>query len=160
MPEAALISSLPSLIPMAKENMKEQRKVMIAGIITLVVIAVIILVVVLIIKRKKAVKSVPLPSETNWGQSLTINEQADIIRISDGLYQEMKGVAIFGHDMDIYKEYLNTSDRVFVGVANYFYEKYGGGKNLANWIKEEVFIVNSIPNAILARLLKFNITSE
>ena len=160
MPEAALISALPSLIPMAKENMKEQRKVMIAGIITLVVIAVIILVVVLIIKRKKAVKSVPLPSETNWGQSLTINEQADIIRISDGLYQEMKGVAIFGHDMDIYKEYLNTSDRVFVGVANYFYEKYGGGKNLANWIKEEVFIVNSIPNAILARLLKFNITSE
>lgn len=160
MPEAALISALPSLIPMAKENMKEQRKVMIAGIITLVVIAVIILVVVLIIKRQKAVKSVPLPSETNWGQSLTINEQADIIRISDGLYQEMKGVAIFGHNMDIYKEYLNTSDRVFVGVANYFYEKYGGGKNLANWIKEEVFIVNSIPNAILARLLKFNITSE
>ena len=159
MPEAALISAIPSLIPMAQENMKEQRKIIIAGLVTLGVVALVILFTILIIKRRKAVKSVALPSETTWGSTLSVAEESDIIRISDGLYQEMKGWAIFGHDMDIFEEYLTTSDRVFVGVANYFYEKYGGGKNLAKWIKAEYFWSNSIPDAILARLIKFNITS-
>lgn len=59
-----------------------------------------------------------LPSQTDYGQSLTQLETQEIIRHADALYKDMNGLNLLPRDASVYTEYLATSDRVFVGTAN------------------------------------------
>ena len=129
---------------------------MIGSAVILGIIAVFIIVMVLIKKFSK-VKDVPLPKDTNWGRTLTEVESSDVVRIADAMYSDMSGWNIWGHNKSIYQEYSMTTDKVFVGVANYFAEKYGDGENLAQWIKDEAFAFSSLTDSIISRLQKFGI---
>ena len=103
-----------------------------------------------------------LPSQTDYGQSLTQLETQEIIRHADALYKDMNGLNLLPRDASVYTEYLASSDRVFVGTANYFYDNYGRGENLAQWIDSEAYwFTNSnlkeTINSIQGRLAKFGI---
>ena len=103
-----------------------------------------------------------LPSQTDYGQSLTQLETQEIIRHADALYKDMNGLNLLPRDASVYTEYLASSDRVFVGTANYFYDNYGRGENLAQWIDSEAYwCTNSnlkeTINSIQGRLAKFGI---
>lgn len=144
--------------------MKELLKikgVLIGSAVVLVVLMVLIIVIV-VLARKKKIETVPLPSETDWGRALTESESATIKRIADGLYNDMKGLNVFKRNYDIYVEYNNANDKIFVGVANYFAQTYGNGESLAQWMKDEVYSWTSyqtdgLADAIIARLAQHGI---
>lgn len=104
-----------------------------------------------------------LPDKTDWGKSLSEVESAEIQRLAYAMYQDMKGVNVMPRDMAIYTAYLSSSERIFVGTANYFYDNYGTGENLAQWIEKESFFMTNagtgktIAEQILERLNKFGI---
>ena len=144
--------------------MKELLKikgVLIGSAVAMVVLMVLIIVIVVLARKKKS-ETVPLPSETDWGRALTESESATIKRIADGLYNDMKGLNVFKRNYDIYVEYNNTNDKIFVGVANYFAQTYGNGESLAQWMKDEVYSWTSyqtdgLADAIIARLAQHGI---
>ena len=144
--------------------MKELLKikgVLIGSAVVLVVLMVLIIVIV-VLARKKKIETVPLPSETDWGRALTESESATIKRIADGLYNDMKGLNVFKRNSDIYVEYNNANDKIFVGVANYFAQTYGNGESLAQWMKDEAYSWTSyqtdgLADAIIARLAQHGI---
>ena len=144
--------------------MKELLKikgVLIGSAVVLVVLMVLVIVIV-VLARKKKIETVPLPSETDWGRALTESESATIKRIADGLYNDMKGLNVFKRNYDIYVEYNNANDKIFVGVANYFAQTYGNGESLAQWIKDEAYSWTSyqtdgLADAIIARLAQHGI---
>lgn len=144
--------------------MKELLKikgVLIGSAVVLVVLMVLIIVIVVLARKKKS-ETVPLPSETDWGRALTESESATIKRIADGLYNDMKGLNVFKRNYDIYVEYNNTNDKIFVGVANYFAQTYGNGESLAQWMKDEAYSWTSyqtdgLADAIIARLAQHGI---
>lgn len=144
--------------------MKELLKikgVLIGSAVILVVLMVLIIVIVVLARKKKS-ETVPLPSETDWGRALTESESATIKRIADGLYNDMKGLNVFKRNYDIYVEYNNTNDKIFVGVANYFAQTYGNGESLAQWMKDEAYSWTSyqtdgLADAIIARLAQHGI---
>ena len=144
--------------------MKELLKikgVLIGSAVILVVLMVLIIVIVVLARKKKS-ETVPLPSETDWGRALTESESATIKRIADGLYNDMKGLNVFKRNYDIYVEYNNTNDRIFVGVANYFAQTYGNGESLAQWMNDEAYSWTSyqtdgLADAIIARLAQHGI---
>lgn len=126
------------------------------GIITVLIIVIVIL------SRKKQAESVPLPAETDWGKALSDSESSTIKKIADALYEDMNGLNIFNRNHAIYVEYNNTSDRIFVGVANYFAQVYGDGETLAEWIKGEGYSwlsyqTEGVADAIIARLAQHGI---
>lgn len=135
--------------------------------IGLAVIVVIIIIVYFVGKKQgKQLSSSGnkglLPSQTDYGQSLTQLETQEIIRHADALYKDMNGLNLLPRDASVYTEYLASSDRVFVGTANYFYDNYGRGENLAQWIDSEAYwFTNSnlkeTINSIQGRLAKFGI---
>ncbi len=84
-----------------------------------------------------------LPQNTDWGASLTDIEATDIQNTARNLHQDMKGLN-FSRDISIYTNYLSKPERIFVGVANFFYNNYGSGDNLAKWIKKENFYWTSL----------------
>ncbi|MBO5817548.1 MAG: hypothetical protein J6R26_06365 [Paludibacteraceae bacterium] len=144
--------------------MKELLKikgVLIGSAVVLVVLMVLVIVIV-VLARKKKIETVPLPSETDWGRALTESESATIKRIADGLYNDMKGLNVFKRNYDIYVEYNNANDKIFVGVANYFAQTYGNGESLAQWMKDEAYSWTSyqtdgLADAIIARLAQHGI---
>ena len=144
--------------------MKELLKikgVLIGSAVVLVVLMVLIIVIV-VLARKKKIETVPLPSETDWGRALTESESATIKRIADGLYNDMKGLNVFKRNYDIYVEYNNANDKIFIGVANYFAQTYGNGESLAQWMKDEAYSWTSyqadgLADAIIARLAQYGI---
>lgn len=144
--------------------MKELLKikgVLIGSAVAMVVLMVLIIVIV-VLARKKKTETVPLPSETDWGRALTESESATIKRIADGLYNDMKGLNVFKRNYDIYVEYNNANDKIFVGVANYFAQAYGNGESLAQWMKDEVYSwisyqTDGLADAIIARLAQHGI---
>ena len=144
--------------------MKELLKikgVLIGSAVVLVVLMVLIIVIVVLARKKKS-ETVPLPSETDWGRALTESESATIKRIADGLYNDMKGLNVFKRNYDIYVEYNNTNDKIFVGIANYFAQTYGNGENLAQWMKDEAyswtsFQTDGLADAIITRLAQHGI---
>lgn len=144
--------------------MKELLKikgVLIGSAVVLVVLMVLIIVIV-VLARKKKIETVQLPSETDWGRALTEGESATIKRIADGLYNDMKGLNVFKRNYDIYVEYNNANDKIFVGVANYFAQTYGNGESLAQWMKDEAYSWTSyqtdgLADAIIARLAQYGI---
>lgn len=125
------------------------------GVVLLILIALIIVVAVLAKKRKE--KTVPLPKDTDWGRTLTDVESAQVVRLADALYKDMKGWNIGGHDKPTYQEYSGTTDKVFVAVADYFAQKYGEGKNLAQWIDEEQYAFHNLTDSIITRLASFGV---
>ena len=103
-----------------------------------------------------------MPQETDWGQTLTDVESSDIKRIADALYADMKGLNVIERNSNIYVEYAQTDDRIFVGVANYFADQHG--ESLASWIKGEVFSwysweLQGVADTILNRLATHGITA-
>jgi hypothetical protein len=134
-----------------------KKSIIVASIIVAGLLA-IVLVIYFIVKKSKDVGTVALPNQTDWGRSLTEYQSDQIARIAKGLYEDMKGFNGWGHSSSIYEEYAATDDIVFVGVANYFAEKYGNGDNLAKWLDNEVyFTLSSTVDSIKSRLASFNI---
>lgn len=135
--------------------------------IGLAVVVVVIIIVYFVGKKQGKQLSTSgnkglLPSQTDYGQSLTQLETQEIIRHADALYKDMNGLNLLPRDASVYTEYLASSDRVFVGTANYFYDNYGRGENLAQWIDSEAYwFTNSnlkeTINSIQGRLAKFGI---
>ena len=135
--------------------------------IGLAVVVVIIIIVYFVGKKQGKQLSTSgnkglLPSQTDYGQSLTQLETQEIIRHADALYKDLNGLNLLPRDASVYTEYLASSDRVFVGTANYFYDNYGRGENLAQWIDSEAYwFTNSnlkeTINSIQGRLAKFGI---
>lgn len=104
-----------------------------------------------------------MPSQTDYGASLDETESQLIQRHALALYNDMKGLNFLRRDAKIYTEYLASSDRVFVGTANYFYDNYGNGENLAKWLKGESFVwtnmneLTATVESILKRLAQYGI---
>lgn len=133
-----------------------------------VVIFITLIITLYFVGRKQGKKSVTdgnrgkLPKETDWGNTLSETESVDIKRIAEALHADMKGISMFKRNEAIYYEYCNCSDRVFIGVANYFADQYGA--SLAKWIDDEYFSAVSfqlqgVADAILIRLAKHGITA-
>ena len=119
---------------------------------------VLLIVLVIYFVKKKDVETVVLPKETDWGRDLTDFQSEQIARLAKLLYEDMKGWNAWGHSSQVYEEYAATDDVIFVGVANYFAEKYGKGENLAKWLDDEQFFtLSSTVDAIKSRLASFNI---
>ena len=119
---------------------------------------VLLIVLVIYFVKKKDVETVVLPKETDWGRGLTDFQSEQIARLAKLLYEDMKGWNAWGHSSQVYEEYAATDDVIFVGVANYFAEKYGKGENLAKWLDDEQFFtLSSTVDAIKSRLASFNI---
>ena len=115
---------------------------------------VLLIVLVIYFVKKKDVETVVLPKETDWGRDLTDFQSEQIARLAKLLYEDMKGWNAWGHSSQVYEEYAATDDVIFVGVANYFAEKYGKGENLAKWLDDEQFFtLSSTVDAIKSRLL-------
>ena len=136
-----------------KDFILKHKNELLWGAVALVIF--ILIIVIVIISRKKQAEKAPLPKQTDWGRTLTDVEEAQVIRLTDGLYEDMKGWNIWGHNESVYTEYSQTTDRVFVAVANHFGEKYGNGESLAQWMKDEAYTFNSLTDAIMSRLAKF-----
>ena len=119
----------------------------------------LILVIVLLCKRRGSTTA--MPNELDWGDSLSESESNDIYRIAKALYEDMDGLSM-NHNNAIYTEYASTSDRVFVGVANYFAQRWGDGDNLATWLNNEVYGASNkaTVKTILARLNGYGITPK
>jgi hypothetical protein len=132
-------------------------KGIIIGSAVIMLIITVLVCVIIILSRKKQAETIPLPAETDWGKALSDSESATIKRIADALHDDMNGLNLFNRNHAIYVEYNNTSDRIFVGVANYFAQVYGNGETLAQWIKGEgyswlSFQTEGVADAIIARL--------
>lgn len=132
---------------------------MIGGAAVLLVIVILIIVITVLAKKAKR-DLVGLPKDTNWGSSLNDVENDTVVRLTDSLYHDMKGWNLTGHNKSIYQEYNNTTDKVFVAVANYFAEKYGEGENLAQWIKDESYSFHNLTDSIISRLSKFGVIAK
>lgn len=113
--------------------------------------------------KNKYDKSVDLPEQTDWGKTLTTDEANEIKRHAAALYKDMKGLNLMPRKPEVYNDYLASSDRIFVGTANYFVKNYGEGETLAQWIKSENYTATNLNqltatiDAILARLAKHGI---
>lgn len=113
--------------------------------------------------KNKYDKSVEMPEKTDWGKTLTTEEANEIKRHAAALYKDMKGLNLMPRKPEVYVDYLATSDRVFVGTANFFVKNYGEGETLAQWIKDENYTATNFNeltatiDAILARLNKHGI---
>lgn len=132
------------------------------GSAALLGVIIVLVVVIIVLKRRQKVQTAVLPQQTDWGKTLTDDESAEIKRIADALYKDMKGLNIFSRNHAIYAEYNMTNDRVFVGVANYFAQVYGNGESLAQWMKDESYSwlsyeTQGAVNAIIQRLAQFGI---
>lgn len=146
------------------KHILKNKGLLIGGAVAIVVIIILVIVVVALVKKKKA-ETVKLPKDTIWGAGLTDEESDTIVRIANELYKDMKGwnISPFDRNHQIYYEYSTTSDKIFVAVANYFAEKYGNGKNLAQWINGEYYSwskiqTQGVADGIIARLAQFGIT--
>ena len=138
---------------------KDIKGILIGSSVLLAVVSIIAIIVYFIVrKNKKTTTTVQLPNQTDWGQSLTADESNDIKRIADELYNDLKGINfIWMRNPKIYQEYSTVSDRVFIGVANYFAEHYGNGESLTQWLKDESFStytyqLKGITDSIIKRL--------
>lgn len=142
--------------------MKNVKGILIGSAVMLGVIGILIIVIIVLRKRGKSVAPAVLPKQTNWGSTLTDAESAQIKRLADALYQDLKGIA-WNRNENVYIEYAQTSDRVFVGVANYFAEQYGDGETLYDWIDSEWWLLTGkyktggVIDSIKMRLLSFNL---
>lgn len=141
--------------------MKTSLKTTVITISIIVVILIALIITLYFVGRKQGKKAATegnkgkLPQETDWGNTLTDVEGAEIKRIAEALYADMKGVNMFTRNSSIYYEYNRSSDRVFVGVANYFADQYG--ESLAKWMDDESyswlsFELQGVVDSILARL--------
>jgi hypothetical protein len=135
------------------------------GIAILVVVIVVVVVYYVGKKSGKEDETVALPSATDWGKSLTEAENNEIKKHAEALYSDMKGIKLGIRDESTYNSYLASSDRVFVGTANYFAEKYGEGENIATWFDNESYNFLNIKlkervKTILSRLSGFGINPE
>lgn len=114
-------------------------------------------------KNEKTGNKGKIPTETDWGTTLTAAESAAAQTHAQALYKDMKGLNIWKRDIKIYTDFLAAPDRVFVAAANYFNDNYGKGDNLAQWIDSENFLVTNLTDAvdvadsIIERLEKFGI---
>lgn len=128
---------------------------------SLIVLAAIGIVAYLAGRKSKEAETVGLPEATDWGGSLTADESAQIEDFAKRLFNDMDGLNL-SHDGTVYLDYLAATDRVFVGTANYFAEKYGNGENLAEWIAGETFAAAKLLTAqkILERLETYGITTK
>lgn len=143
--------------------MKNWKGILIGSSVLLLVIIVLVVVIVVIVRKRKQ-QAAALPENTDWGKGLSASESETIQRIAKGLYDEMKGIQFWSRNIEIYREYAATSDRIFVGVANHFADKYGNGENLAQWMDSEAYGWTSIETrgivtGIMQRLEKFGITA-
>lgn len=82
-----------------------------------------------------------LPGNTTNTPQMAGASNAEIKSIANGLYNEMKGVNFFGHDMEFYKRALLLSDTDIVKLYNTFNTLYQAESNetLTKWLQSELF---------------------
>ena len=123
-------------------------------------IALFVLGVIAYYKGKKAGNTyVPLPNNSNSSDT-----EASIIRgLALSLHNEMKGIGV-NSSIDPYKEYLATTDRIFVAVYNDFNKMYQGEGDgtLREWINGEYWGMfdnsnKTIKEGITARMDNLNL---
>lgn len=114
-------------------------------------------------KGKNSQNQGKVPSETDWGKDahLTSAESQQASLLAKRLFEAMDGVQ-FTRDRKPFVEYLAANDRIFVATANTFYNNYGNGKNLAQWIDGEFLEFTKIGlgttgDNIIKRLATFGI---
>lgn len=138
-----------------------------------IAVGITIIVVVLVIyfwgKRSGKTESTTtdLPKDTDWGKNnLTAEESTKIQSLAVRLHNEMKGLSLIANN-DLWDELMYSSDRVFVGVYNYFNQKYEleGKGTLRDWLEDEVSVdlyvykstFSAYKDAVLRRMDSLNI---
>jgi hypothetical protein len=130
---------------------------------TYAIIGIIVIIIILVIffmgKNTGKNKPAPLPID-DPNSNVTDAESFEVRNLSNRLHNEMKG---FGSsDVDVFSEYSNLSDRLFVAVYNDFnnqYKKDGDG-TLLEWIDDEWFFgprTTLIADNILSRMQRLNL---
>lgn len=131
-----------------------------------IIVVIVAVALIFYFKGKKTGNNIAtLPDQTQWGKDLTDQETTEIKQHAQDLYKDMKGLNFMPRDASVYTSYLASSDRVFVGVANYFAENYGAGENLADWIDSESYTATNIGlqttiDSIITKLAKFGIIAK
>ena len=126
--------------------------VIVSAVIVFIVIAILI---IFLKKNKKSSKNVILPKSLK-GQ-VTEAEEAEATALAAKLYQDMKGLNVFGHNMALYKELNNKDDRMLAIIAATFESNYNG--SLAEWLANESFLwgelrdQDALIQSIVTRLL-------
>ena len=109
--------------------------------------------------KKSGNTFVPLPNNSNSTET-----EASIIRgLALALHNEMKGVGV-NSSIDPFKDYLATTDRIFVSVYNDFNKMYqaDGDGTLREWINGEYWGMfdnsnKTIKESITARMDNLNL---
>ncbi len=131
-----------------------------------IIVVIVAVALIFYFKGKKTGNNIAtLPGQTQWGKDLTDQESTEIKQHAQNLYKDMKGLNFMPRDASVYTSYLASSDRVFVGAANYFAENYGAGENLADWIDSESYTATNIGlqttiDSIITKLAKFGIIAK
>lgn len=115
-------------------------------------------------KGKNTVTLQALPGElpgTSSSGNITGASNDEIKGIANGLHEEMDGLNLFGHDMDIYNRALLLNDADIVKVYNTFntlYQQKSGGDTLTAWLESELFssTFESAAINLIGRLKKLN----
>ena len=122
---------------------------------TVIVFIAIVVLVIFLKKNKKDNKTVVLPKSLE-GQ-ITDAEKQEATSLCAKLYEDMKGLNIFGHNMALYTELNNKDDRMLAIIAATFESNYDG--SLAEWLANESFLwgelrdQDALIQGIITRLL-------
>lgn len=111
-------------------------------------------------KKKTAVQYAPEDLPGNPGSQNVGASNDEIKAVANGLYLEMKGLNVFGHNMDFYKRALIYSDTDIVKLYNTFNTLFqsDSGQTLTAWLENELFSSTFESQAItlMERLKKLN----
>jgi hypothetical protein len=93
-------------------------------------------------------------SGTQYGAS-----NNDIKSLAQSLYDDMKGLNYFGHDMAPYQKALTYGDGDLIKLYNTFNSNYQkeSGQTLAAWIDSEKYYNNEVTDTLLNRFAKLNL---
>lgn len=88
-------------------------------------------------KKAATMEPVKLPTD-DPGSGIKSNEVDLIKRITEDLHDDMNKLNATGHDDEVYSDFMELSDRLFVAVYNEFTLKYAdSGKTLRGWLESE-----------------------
>ena len=98
-------------------------------ILWVALIVIVLIIGIFVYANIRAKKAIAVQTPDQYADEIyTPTEGADIRILSSSIYEDLKGMNI-GHDFQVYIQWVNSSDRVFVGVANDF-KRLSGGKSI------------------------------
>lgn len=106
-----------------------QGSMTIRTILWVTLIVILLIIGIFVYANIRAKKAIAAQTPDQYADEIyTPNEGTEIRILSSSIYQDLKGLN-FGHDFQVYLQWVNSSDRVFVGVAN-DYKRLSGGKSI------------------------------